>query len=186
MKYFKKLVGDRIYLSPRNMEDVEIFTKWLNDFGTTDYIGRSAQVMSLKEEEEYLQEHVKEEAVFSIIDLEKDKLIGTVGLECINHINRAAILGIFIGETEYRSKGYGTEAINLILEYGFKYLNLKNIKLDLLEFNTRALECYKKCGFREYGRRRKCKFVNGNYYDIIEMDILDDEFDGNYIKNKNI
>ena len=42
MRYFKKLVGDRIYLSPRNSEDVEIFTEWLNDFETTDYIGRSS------------------------------------------------------------------------------------------------------------------------------------------------
>ena len=36
MKYFKKLVGERIYLSPRNSEDVEQFTEWLNDFNTTD------------------------------------------------------------------------------------------------------------------------------------------------------
>ena len=47
MKYFKKLVGDRIYLSPRNSEDAEIFTEWLNDFETTDYIGRSREVMTL-------------------------------------------------------------------------------------------------------------------------------------------
>lgn len=39
MKYFKKLVGDTIYLSPRNSEDVEIFTKWLNDFQVTDGLG---------------------------------------------------------------------------------------------------------------------------------------------------
>ena len=50
MKYFKKLVGDRIYLSPRNSEDVEIFTKWLNDFQTTDYIGRSSNIVTLQEE----------------------------------------------------------------------------------------------------------------------------------------
>lgn len=41
MKYFKKLIGDRIYLSPRNSEDIEVFTEWLNDFETTDYLGRS-------------------------------------------------------------------------------------------------------------------------------------------------
>ena len=48
MKYFKKLVGDRIYLSPRNVEDAEIFTNWLNDFNTTDYIGRSENLVSLE------------------------------------------------------------------------------------------------------------------------------------------
>ena len=47
MKYFKKLVGDRIYLSPRNSEDVEKFTEWLNDFETTDYLGRSGILTTL-------------------------------------------------------------------------------------------------------------------------------------------
>ena len=47
MKYFKKLIGERIYLSPRNTEEVEKFTEWLNDFETTDYIGRSALIMTL-------------------------------------------------------------------------------------------------------------------------------------------
>ena len=186
MKYFKKLVGDRIYLSPRNSEDVEKFTEWLNDFETTDYTGRSAILTTLEGERKYLEENSNPEATFVIVTLEDNKMIGTVSLEDINWINRTATLGIFIGDKEFRSKGYGTEAIRLILEYGFKYMNLYNIKLDLMEFNERALKCYEKCGFKEYGRRRKCKFVNGKYYDSISMDILADEFTGDFIKNKNI
>ena len=169
MRYFKKLVGDRIYLSPRNSEDVEIFTEWLNDFETTDYIGRSSAIVSLEGEKKYLEEHSFVEAGFVIVTLEEDKMIG-----------------IFIGDKYFRSKGYGTEAIKLILEYGFKYLNLKNIKLDVMEFNERALKCYKKCGFKEYGRRRQSKFVDGKYYDSIEMDILNEEFNESVIRNKNI
>lgn len=186
MKYFKKLIGDRIYLSPRSIEDAEIFTKWLNDFETADYIGRSANVSTLSEEREYLEKNANPEATFVIVTLQEDKMIGTVSLEKINHINRRATLGIFIGDKDYRNNGYGTEAIRLILEYGFKYLNLNNITLQLMEFNERALACYKKCGFKEYGRRRKCNFVNGKYYDTICMDILAEEFEGDYIKNKNI
>ncbi|MBQ2938341.1 MAG: GNAT family N-acetyltransferase [Clostridia bacterium] len=186
MKYFKKLVGERIYLSPRSVEDAEKYTEWMNDFETTDYTGRSYQLMTIEAEKKYLEEHINEEAVFAIIDSSEDKLIGTVGLHQVNHFKRKAELGIFIGDKEYREKGYGTEAIRLILDYGFNYLNLNNIKLDLMEFNKRALACYKKCGFKEYGRRRKCEFINGKYYDIIEMDILAEEFEGSYIKNKNI
>ena len=76
--------------------------------------------------------------------------------------------------------------IQLILDFGFNYLNLNNIDLALMEFNERALKCYKKCGFKEIGRRRKCKFINGKYYDSILMDILSEEFKDTYIKNKNI
>ena len=53
-------------------------------------------------------------------------------------------------------------------------------------FNERALKCYQKCGFKEYGRRRQSKFINGKYYDTIEMDILAEEFKESFIKNKNI
>lgn len=186
MKYFKKLIGEKIYLSPRNNEDAEKFTEWLNDFETTDYLGRSGILTTLAGEKQYLEENKNVEATFVIVTIEENKMIGTVSLENIDKINRTATLGIFIGDKEYRGKGYGTEAIKLILEYGFKYMNLYNIKLDLMEFNSRALRCYEKCGFKEYGRRRKCKFINGKYYDSIEMDILADEFTGDFIKNKNI
>ena len=186
MKYFKKLVGDRIYLSPRNTDDVEIFTEWMNDFQVSDYTGRSGYITTLGGERKYLEANDESAGNFVIVTLDGDKMIGTVSLEDFDYLNRTATLGIFIGDENYRNNGYGAEAIRLILEFGFKYKNLQNIKLDLMEFNERALKCYQKCGFKEYGRRRKCKFINGKYYDSISMDILAEEFDGDYIRNKNI
>lgn len=190
MKYSKKLVGDRIYLSPRNSQDVEIFTKWLNDFQVTDYTGRSGNITTLEGEKQYLEQTANEEnRQFVIVTLDKDEMIGTVGIEKIDRLNQTGRLGIFIGEAEYRSNGYGTEAINLILEYGFHYLNLNSIQLKVYEFNERARACYKKCGFREMGRRRKANFLNGKFYDTVYMDILRDEFEQagkEYIRNKNV
>lgn len=185
MKYFKKLIGEKIYLSPMNVEDAEKFVEWLNDFSVTDYVAGSSNVMTLQGELEWFQDISKKRANFAIITMEKEELIGTISIESIDFINRIGTLGIFIGTEEGRNKGYGTEAVNLILDYGFNYLNLQNIKLDVLDFNERAIACYKKCGFKEYGRRRKCKFINGKYYDDISMDILSEEFKGDFIKNKN-
>ena len=186
MKYYKRIEGDRIYLSPRNAEDYEIFAEWLNDPQVADYIGRSGKIMTNQGEKEFLEQNNNPEATFSIIDINNDRIVGSVGIESIDHLNRCGTLGIFIGDKDYRDKGYGTEAIRLILEYGFKYLNLKNINLDLVSANARAYKCYQKCGFKEYGRRRGCHFINGKYYDKISMDILDEEFEGDYIRNKNI
>lgn len=187
MEYFKKLVGDRIYLSPMNSKDAESYTKWLNDFDITDYLGRSAFSITLDDEKAYLEnKRSSQDAVqFSIVTLNEDKLLGTVSLERIDNINRCATLGIFIGEKDCFSNGYGTEAIKLILDYGFNYLNLNNIGLTVMDFNPRAIRCYEKCGFKEYGRRRKCKFINGKYYDSVCMDILAEEFHESFIKNKN-
>ena len=172
MKFFKKLVGDNIYLSPRSVDEevIEKFTEWLNDFETTDYTGRSSSVITLDGERKYFEDIKDDSYSFFIVRLEDNKLIGTVSLEQINHIHRRATLGIFIGDKSGRNKGYGTEAIRLILEYGFKYLNLNNINLDVMEFNERAMACYKKCGFKEYGRRRKSEFLCGKYYDRVSTE----------------
>lgn len=185
--YYKKIIGRNIYLAPRSVEDAEKYAEWLNDFRTTDYIGMSGKIMTLEKEKEYMTKAtMDDEATLNIVTLAEDKLIGTVGLESIDHLNRRGTLGIFIGDVEEREKGYGTEAINLILDYGFNYLNLNNIKLDVVEFNERAIACYKKCGFKECGRRRKCEFIDGNYYDRISMDILKEEFKGKYLLRRNI
>lgn len=190
MKYFKKLVGERIYLSPKGASDEEIekFTEWMNDFQVSDYIGRSGEITTLLGEKEWLESSAKntESRSFNIIDLNNDKLVGTVGLERFNWIARSAVLGIFIGDEDYRNNGYGTEAIKLLLEYGFKYLNLHSIRLDLLSVNERAHKCYLKCGFKDAGRSREEIFLNGKYYNKLHMDILEYEFEGSYIKNKNV
>lgn len=188
MKYFKKLIGERIYLSPRNIEDAEIFTKWMNDFEVTDYTGRSASIMTLDAEKKYLEnKNLDTDTIaFAIVCSNTDKMVGTLSLENVNYTNRTAVLGIFIGDENYRSNGYGTEAIKLLLDYAFNYVNLNSIKLDVLECNERAIKCYKKCGFKEAGRWRKSKYVNGRYYDTIVMDILAEDFIENCIKNKNV
>ena len=186
MMYFKKLVGERIYLSPKSIEDVEKYTEWMNDFEVTDYTGRSHQILTIEAEKNYLEAHINEEATFAIVESKTDKLLGSIGLHKIDHFKRTATLGIFIGDKDYRSKGYGTEAIRLLLDYGFNYMNLHSVKLELMSFNERALKCYKKCGFKETGRIRENRFINGNYYDTITMDILESEFTESYIRNKNI
>ena len=190
MQYFRKIVGDRIYLSPRGASDEEIekFTEWMNDFQVTDYINKSEQIMTAIGEKEWLENTARknENKNFNIIDLNSNKLIGAIGLEKFNWTSRNAILGIFIGDENYRNNGYGTEAIKLLLEFGFKYLNLHSIRLSLLSVNERAHKCYLKCGFKDAGKSREEIFLNGKYYDKLYMDILEGEFEGDYIRNKNV
>lgn len=190
MHYFKKLVGERIYLSPKSCEEEDIikFTEWMNDFEITDYIDNSSMSFSYESEKEWIIASAKKSSPgnFNIIDLETNELIGSVGFDKIKDVSRSAVLGIFIGNDNYRSNGYGTEAIKLLLEYGFKYLNLHSIKLTVLDVNARAYKCYIKCGFKETGRDREAMYLNGKYHDVIHMDILESEFTGDYIKNKNV
>jgi RimJ/RimL family protein N-acetyltransferase len=174
MKYFKKLVGKRVYLSPMNVQDAETYVKWLNDFTITDGIGSSCVITSLESEKAWLI-HNSNQYQFAIVSLEDDKLIGNCGILGIEQLRQCAEVGLFIGDEENRNKGYGEEALNLLLDYGFDYLNLNNIMLKVFSFNERAIRCYKKVGFQEIGRRRQSYYLKGRFYDDVYMDILKGE-----------
>ncbi len=176
MKYFRKLVGEKCYLSPINPDDAETYTQWINDLEVTAYLTLSHQVLSLSKEKEILERMAREGHVFAIVDKEKDQLIGNCGLHDISSIDRTAELGIFIGDKEYWNKGYGSEATTLLLDFGFNLLNLNNIMLRVFSFNQRALQCYRKCGFKEIGIRRKARIIGRKEHDILYMDILSEEF----------
>ena len=191
MQFFKKLVGDRIYLSPKGVseEEAEKFTEWMNDFQVSDYTGRSSKITTLVNEKEWLEDSAKnssKDRSFAIVELNTNKLIGVISLENFYWVTRNAELGIFIGDPDYRGNGYGTEAIKLILEFGFKYLNLHSIRLSLLDVNERAHNCYLKCGFKDTGITRDAIFLNGKYHNKLHMDIHENEFEGEYIRNKNV
>ena len=176
MRYFKKIKGERIYLSPINKEDVVIYTKWLNDYEVSGNLGNYRVLISLNNEEKTLDRMTSEGHNYAMVLNDGDTLIGNISLFDIDNISRRATLGLFIGEKEHRGKGYGSEAIRLILDYGFKTLNLHNIMLHVHSDNEMGIACYKKVGFREFGRRRESKFKNGQYIEEVHMDILKSEF----------
>ncbi len=175
--YYKKIEGERIYLSPMCIEDAEKYTKWMNDFRVTDGVNGSKNLVTLESEKEWILENNKAGNFnFAIIKKENDELIGNCSLHDIDNIYGDATVGILIGEEENRNKGYGTEAIKLLIGYGFDYLNLNNIMLCVYSFNENAIACYKKVGFKEFGKRRSAIMKKNKRYDIIYMDIIREEY----------
>jgi len=179
MKYFKKIIGEKCYLSPINADDVEKYTEWINDMEMTVFMSLVGNIISLTKEREILEELAKKGCNFAIVEVENDKLLGNCGLFSFDNINRSAELGIFIGDRDKRNKGYGEEAVKLLLNFGFRILNLHNIILDVYSYNKRGIRCYEKCGFKEIGRRRESKIMGGEFFDIVYMDILSTEFKEN-------
>lgn len=175
MKYFPKLKGERVYLSPINLDDCEIYTKWLNDSNISKYLNIHNALISLASEKETLDLIAKEEFCFAIVRSSDDELLGNIGLHKIDYKSGTAELGIFIGEEENLSKGYGSESIKLLVDFCFKELRLHNIMLMAFAFNERAVKAYTKCGFKEFGRRHEARFHDGKYYDIIYMEIINNK-----------
>lgn len=176
MKYYKKMTGNRLYLSPINTDDAEHYIKWLNDKAVAKTYAQYSSVVASKNDLKWLFEPANGVHRYAIVLLDGDVLIGSISLHDINHLNRNAFIGIFIGEEE-QGKGYGTEAIRLILGYGFNTMNLHNIMLSVHSDNDAGIASFKKAGLRETGRRREWVFKDGKYIDVIYMDILAREFE---------
>ncbi|MDR0388239.1 MAG: GNAT family N-acetyltransferase [Treponema sp.] len=178
--YFKKLVGKKCYLSPMDENDAEKFTEWLNDLELMINLQIYNSVFNVENERRLLSDLSKEQN-YSIIDFENDELIGTCGLLDIDHLNQTAETGIFIGNKNYLNKGFGSEALTLLLDYGFKALNLNNIMLKVYSFNKRAIKSYEKVGFKIIGNRRNALRRGKETYNVIFMDIVEKDF---YDNNK--
>lgn len=101
--------------------------------------------------------------------------IGSVYLKDIDKINSKAEMGIFIGEKDYLGKGFGRDAVDVIVRYGFQELSLHKIMLRVLASNQRAVECYKKVGFLQEGYFREDVKIQNKFEDIIFMAILNEQ-----------
>jgi RimJ/RimL family protein N-acetyltransferase len=183
MTYYKKLVGKKCYLSPCSVDDAEKWAEWFNDLAVSLPLGDEAYTLSTADSERAaISDIIKNKAhIFSIVDLETNLSIGRCLLFNIDSINRSAMFGIFIGEKSYWGKGYGHEATQLLLDYGFNLLNLNSVMLGVMSFNQRALRSYQRVGFKEIGRRRQGRIIGGRKFDVIFMDILAEEFEPVYV-----
>lgn len=177
MEYVKKFVGEKVYLSVMHTDDAEQYVKWLSDRSVTDNLGNTVNIQSVEQEKDWILNAGKNGDVnFAIVEKGTDKLLGNCSLFNIDRINRRATIGIFIGEENKRSKGYGSDALNLILNYAFNFQNMHNVNLEVFSFNKMAINCYKKVGFKEYGTRHEAYFLDGKYHDIILMEILEYDY----------
>ena len=173
--YIKKLIGEKCYLSPIDPNDAEIYATWLNDQEVTDYLNLATAVIPVEGEKEILQ-RLSRDHNYAIVDIKNNELLGNVGLVGVNHIHSTAEIGIFIGNKKYWSKGYGQEALSLFIDFCYRKLNLNNITLRTYSFNTRAIRCYEKVGFKKVGELREALRINLKEYNIILMDILPADF----------
>lgn len=157
------------------------FTRWRGDSEFMRLVDATAirlgsQKDSQKSIEKELEERQLNQHWFAIRTLAEDKLLGDIGLYVVNWPGRDAFVGLGIGEREYWGKGYGTDAMNLILRYAFMEVNLRRVTLTVFEYNPRAIRSYEKAGFRHEGRCRKLLHRDGKRYDELFMGILREEW----------
>ena len=141
-----------------NIDFVEVSEELIPDYltmvndaeGVQRFIGPAHEPYTAAMEADWVRKkHAENAVVFSMIEQRAGDFIGNI--ELMDVTDAKAELGIAITAAK-QDKGYGTESITRLLEYGFTDLGLRRITLRAYPFNTRAIHVYEKCGFREYAR----------------------------------
>jgi len=164
----------KVRLRELRLEDATVYARWFNDFEITRNLV-SPRPYSVAEEEAWIRHEAESgNYTFAIeaIDGPEPLLIGNCAIHKPDWRSRQAEVGIVVGEHDYLGRGYGTAALQLLLEYGFGELNLHRIHLNVYAFNARAIRSYEKVGFTLEGTEREALFRDGQYHDVWIMSIL--------------
>jgi RimJ/RimL family protein N-acetyltransferase len=176
------LTGKFVRLSAFDPEEMsKAFPRWNRNSEYQRLLNSSARPMqSPKATQKWMEKELDEMSpasfYFSIRTLAEDKLIGELGLDVVSWPGRDAFVGLGIGETEYWSKGYGTDVMNVLLRFAFTEVNLRRVSLSVFAYNPRAVRSYEKAGFRYEGRMRRVLNKEGKRWDVLYMGILREEW----------
>jgi RimJ/RimL family protein N-acetyltransferase len=173
----KLLRGNKVYLRSLEEDDVEFLYHFSNNDTEMRRLTGTQNAFTKAQIEGYIQRQSQDDsrACFGVVRQEDNQLLGEVVINDINRNSRSANFRIALAD-EYTGHGYGTEAILLILDYGFGMLNLHRIELNVFTINERAAYVYEKVGFKREGVKRHDEYYNHQYYDSIIMSILEDEY----------
>ena len=172
-------VGFKVVLRPVNAEtDLENCHRWINDESVNRFLANVSPITILQERE-YLENAGKNgrDVVYAVEDKATGAHIGQVGLHNIHWPDRLATAGAVIGEKSHWKKGFGTDAIKLLMNHAFYRLNLRLIHATVISFNERSAGCLRKCGWKEEGIRKSVHYREGKYWDQLLFRIDRSDFE---------
>jgi RimJ/RimL family protein N-acetyltransferase len=177
------LEGERVYLRPIGQDDTELYFQMLFHKEVRRLTG-TQKSFTREQISRYIEgkSHDSTSLLLLIALKDTDEVIGDIALQSIDGMNRNANVRIAITEEKHQGKGYGSEALLLMLDYGFGIVNLHRIELNVFSYNERAIRTYEKLGFQREGVQREALYYNHQYHDSILMSMLEDEYRARYVK----
>jgi RimJ/RimL family protein N-acetyltransferase len=171
--------GKLVRLRAYEKTDLDALMTWVNDEEVTRNLAAPMiYPLSRAAEENYLRENATAsdaERRWAIETLAGEYL-GGISLMTIDWINRSAQVGLVIGSKVNWGKGFGTDAMRVVLRFGFDKMNLHRVWLNVYEFNVRGIKSYEKSGFKREGILRDYRFLDGRYHDSVLMGILEGDY----------
>ncbi|HRF93714.1 MAG TPA: GNAT family protein [Aggregatilineales bacterium] len=170
------LKGEKVRLGALNKDDLPTYQKWFSNSEFQRLLNSDPAMPktldSITTWYESASKNKDDEYVFGIRALDDDRLLGNCSIFDMSHNSHNAIVGIYIGEPSEWGKGYGSDAMNVLVRFAFMDLNLHRLELNVFSYNPRAIKSYEKIGFVREGVLRETLYRDGTYHDIHVMGIL--------------
>ena len=175
---YKKFEGKNLYFAPIDNQNLELCTKWMNDETLTRGLGQTSNIYTEISEREYMEEQSKKinNYQFYVVRKNDDKILGIYDLHNVQQIHQFAEAGGFIGEIDERGKGYGSEALRMICDFGFNIINLNTIVGRIFSFNFGSIKSAENVGFKKVGEISNRYYYRGKFYNEIILQITKEEF----------
>jgi RimJ/RimL family protein N-acetyltransferase len=160
-------------------KDLPKVNKWRNNPDLIALLGAPFRFINLNVDEKWFESYMANRGNTircAIVEGDNDDILGLVSLVSIDYMNQSAEFHIMIGDKDNQGKGIGTFAVNAMLQHAFYNMNLQRIELTVLEDNERARHLYEKVGFIQEGIKRKAKYKNGKFINMIVYSILKEEY----------
>jgi RimJ/RimL family protein N-acetyltransferase len=171
------LFGEKIYLRAIQPEDADCIALGENHPAPRETLFYAKPLSPQQIGERLTKQLSDPNAIFfTICSKDSDKAVGQTAFVRIDWVGRMATFYIVIAEKENWSKGYGGEATRLMVDYGFKTLNLNRIQLHVATANEKAVKAYQRAGFQIEGTLRQAMYHHGRYEDFYIMGILREEY----------
>lgn len=172
------LAGEKVTLREIRESDLDRLTEFNNNFDIWVLADDDAPApRTRKQIEAELDEWMKAGTVIAFVIEADGKVIGDCGLHHFSEHSRNCSFGISIQEDEYLGKGYGREAVSLLLDFAFRLRNMRRVWLTVSADNERAIRAYKGLGFVEEGRLREHVWQDGRYHDWVYMGLMRTEWE---------
>jgi RimJ/RimL family protein N-acetyltransferase len=174
------LRGERVFLRPAERAEIGLLASWMNDAQVMETLGGRGPISEVAEEvwfDELQKAQGNTRWHFVICMRTGARPIGIVALESVDAPNGAAELGIGICEPALWDCGYGTEATQVLLDFGFGELRLHRVYLHVFEGNDRAVHVYERLGFVREGTLREALYRHGRHRDVRLMGMLRAEWE---------
>ena len=170
------LEGERVRLRALRPEDTErLWEFWADLDVSARASNQPPKPFTLEETKSFFEELGKKDDLMRFAIEAEGELVGDCSLHDVDRHNRTTEVGIALGKPHW-AKGYGQEALRLLVDYAFKHHNMHRVGLEVLADDERAVSCYRKVGFVEEGRLRQRDWTNGEYHDVLVMGILVEEW----------